>query len=92
MTFWLPQRVNDYRFRLAACAAGCVGVPGRYAMMGGVTSAAVITAMETVTAKQLLWSSTQFISHAPARVDFDIEVSLVAEGSRITQAQASSLR
>ena len=89
MTFWIPQRVDADRFRLPASKAGCVGVPGRYAMMGGVTSAAVITAMEEATGRQLLWSSTQFISHAPAEVDFDVQVSLLAEGGRITQAQGS---
>lgn len=87
MAFWIPKRVDDDRFRLLASQAGCVGVPGRYAMMGGVTSAAVITAMEEVTGRQLLWSTTQFISHAPAEVDFDIEVSMLAQGGRITQAQ-----
>ena len=58
-------------------------------MMGGVTSAAVITAMEEITGRQLLWSTTQFVSHAPAEVDFGIKVSLLAEGGRITQAQGS---
>ena len=58
-------------------------------MMGGVTSAAVVTAMEEVTGRQLLWSTTQFVSLAPAEVDFDIQVSLLAEGGRITQAQGS---
>ena len=57
--------------------------------MGGVTSAAVVTAMEEVTGRQLLWSTTQFVSLAPAEVDFDIQVSLLAEGGRITQAQGS---
>jgi len=89
MAFWVPQRISDNRFRLPASQAGCVGVPGRYAMMGGVTSAAVITAMEEIAGRQLLWSTTQFISHAPAEVDFDIQVSLLAEGGRITQAQGS---
>ena len=89
MTFWIPHRIDNDRFRLPASQAGCVGVPGRYAMMGGVTSAAVITAMEEVAGRQLLWSTTQFISHAPVEVDFDIQVSLLAEGGRITQAQGA---
>ena len=89
MSFWNPQPLGEKRYRLPATPAGCVGVPGRYAMMGGVTSAAVIAAMEDVTGKQLLWSSTQFVSHAPSEVDFDIEITLLAEGARITQAQGS---
>ena len=64
-------------------------MPGRYAMMGGVTSAAVVAAMEAMSGKQLLWSTTQFVSHAPAETDFDIEISLLAQGGRITQAQGS---
>ena len=89
MPFWIPYRVDHDRFRLPASQAGCVGVPGRYAMMGGVTSAAVITAMEEMTGRQLLWSTTQFVSHASAEVDFDIQISLLVEGGRITQAQGS---
>lgn len=89
MNFWTPERISEDEFRLNASAAGCVGVPGRYAMMGGVTSAAVITAMEVVTGKQLLWSTTQFISHAPSEVDFDIKIVLLTEGGRTVQARGS---
>ena len=85
MTFWIPHRLDDNRFRLSATQAGCVGIPGRYAMMGGVTNAAVVTAMEEITGRQLLWSTTQFVSHAPAEVDFDIRVSLLADGGSITR-------
>ena len=89
MTFWIPEAIEHNRYLLRASQAGCVGIPGRYAMMGGVTSAAAITAMEQTTGKQLLWSDTQFVSHAPAETDFDIEVNLLKEGGRTVQAQAT---
>ncbi len=89
MTFWTPEAIETDRYRLRATQAGCVGIPGRYAMMGGVTSAAAITAMEQATGKQLLWSTSQFVSHAPADTDFDIEVSVLKTGGRTTQARAT---
>lgn len=91
MTFWIPEAVEHNRYRLRASQSGCVGVPGRYAMMGGVTTGAVITAMEHYTGRQLLWSSSQFVAHAPAETDFDIELRIVAEGARLTQAQGTLL-
>ncbi len=88
MSFWIPVELGDNRYRLKAAAAACVGVPRRYAMMGGVTTGAVIYALEQASGKQLLWSSSQFVSHAPADTDFEIEVELLKEGRNITQARA----
>lgn len=58
-------------------------------MMGGVTSGAMVTAMEMTSGKRLIWSSTQFVSYAPAQTDFYFEIKLLAQGRRITQAQGS---
>lgn len=89
MTFWIPEAIAHNRYLLRASQAGCVGIPGRFAMMGGVTSAAAITAMELATGKQLLWSATQFVSPAPAKTDFRIEIEILKPGGRTTQAQAT---
>ena len=89
MSYWVPDQVDHNRFLLRANPAGCVGIPGRYAMMGGVTSGAVIDTLERFTGRPLIWSSTQFVSPAPAETDYQIHVEVLLEGRRTSQARGS---
>ena len=81
--FWLPVPVGGWRYRLPASDAACVGIPGRRAPMGGVTTGAAIEAMEQATGSALYWASSQFVSAAPTETDFEIEVLVVVTASRV---------
>ena len=87
--FWIPHAQSPARYRLAASEAACIGIPGRRAPMGGVTTAAAIHAMEHHTGKPLIWASSQFVSAAPTDTDFDIHVEVLGGSERRPQAKAT---
>ena len=89
MTFWIPEPLSDdqRQWRLNADTRGTVGSTGRKAMMGGVTTGAVLDAMERATGRDVLWMSAHFLSGAPAETDFAISLDILKTGRRITQAR-----
>ncbi len=87
--FWIPHSVAEGRYRLLASDAACVGIPGRTAPMGGVTTGAAIEAMEHATDCALVWSSAQFLRAAPVETDFAIDVEVVGGSERRPQARAT---
>ena len=91
--FWVPAPIPGEagRYRLAASEAACVGIPGRDAPMGGVTTGAAIEAMEHATGSSLLWATSQFVDRAPTETDFDIQVEIVGSGRRVQRARATLL-
>ncbi len=91
--FWIPEAVSGEpgRYRLAASEAACVGIPGRRAPMGGVTTGAAIEAMERATGQSLLWATAQFVDRAPTDTDFNIQVEVLGSGRRIQRARATLL-
>ena len=87
--FWQAETEAGGRFRLVASKAAYVGVPGRRAPMGGVTSGAAIDAMERETGKPLIWATSHFLHPAPTETDFEIAVEIVGGGNRTPQARAT---
>ena len=87
--FWIPHALSAGHYRLPASEAACIGIPGRRAPMGGVTTAAAIHAMEDCTGKPLIWASSQFVNAAPTDTDFDIEVQILGGSERRPQARAT---
>ena len=89
--FWVPEALpeREGRYRLVASEAACVGIPGRRAPRGGVTTAAAIDAREQATGCALHWASSQFVSAAPTDTDFEIEVELVAGGRQVQRVRAT---
>ncbi len=87
--FWIPRALGPARYHLAASEAACIGIPGRRAPMGGVTTAAAIHAMEHHTGKSLIRASSQFVDAAPTDTDFDIHVEILGGSARRPQARAT---
>ena len=88
--FWVPEATETAgRYRLNASDAACVGIPGRRAPMGGVTTAATVEALEHATGRSLLWATAQFIAPAPVETDFEIRVEVVGDGRRVQRARAT---
>ena len=46
MPFWIPEPIGIDRYRLRASDEAVVGIPGRKAVLGGVTSGAAVAAAE----------------------------------------------
>ena len=92
--FWVPEAEAgaEGRYRLVASEAACIGIPGRHAPMGGVTTGAAIEAMEHATGKSLIWATAQFLNPAPTDEDFEIHVEVLGGGSRTPQARATLLK
>ena len=91
--FWVPEAVpgTEGLYRLTASDAACVGIPGRRAPMGGVTTGAAIEAMELATNRSLFWATSQFVEPAPTETDFDIRVDVVGRGRSVQRARATLL-
>ena len=87
--FWVPHLQSPGHYRLAASEAACIGIPGRRAPMGGVTTAAAIQAMEHHVGKALIWASSQFVRAAPTDTDFGIHVEALGGSERRPQARAT---
>ena len=58
------------------------------ALHGGCGFGAVIEAMVASSGRPLVWATAQFVSHAAAGSVLDLDVDLVVQGHRVTQARA----
>ncbi|WP_291076960.1 thioesterase family protein [Hyphomonas sp.] len=88
--FWVPtQSATDRdRFTYTVPQAACVGPYESQFLMGGVSMAACIHALETATGLPLLWATVQFAGATGLGSDLDIAVTRLAEGRSATQAVA----
>lgn len=74
-------------FRLRITNRLCVGPPGNVFMFGGVGLAAAVIAAERVTARNVIWSSAQFLSYARIGDTLDLSVEVLSAGRNITQVR-----
>jgi acyl-CoA thioesterase II len=89
-TFWIPtQSAGDpNRFEFVARQSACAGPPERQFLMGGVSMAAGVHALETAIGRPLLWATAQFAGGATLNSCIDLTVRTLAEGRTVTQAVA----
>lgn len=88
--FWVPtQSISDRdRFTYAVPQAACVGPHESQFLMGGVSMAACIHALQVATELPLLWATVQFAGATGLNADTDINITRLAEGRSATQAMA----
>jgi len=89
MTFWVPEPIDGDRYRLRASEDAVVGIPGRQAVLGGVTSGAAVAAAEHLTGMSLIAASTQFLAPALRGRDFELEVTVLSASKRTAQARVA---
>jgi len=75
-------------FRLTAGQSLCVGDPQRRFVMGGVSFAAAIDALEQASARPLIWASAQFLAAAAPEAALEIVPKIASAGGKISQAEA----
>jgi hypothetical protein len=59
------------------------------ALQGGIGMGIAVDALESVTGRQAIWSTAQYLSYAEPPGEIDIKLSLEVVGHRITQARAT---
>lgn len=59
------------------------------ALQGGIGMGIAVDALESVTGRQAIWSTAQYLSYAEPPGEIDIKLSLDVVGHRITQARAT---
>ena len=90
-TFFEPKPTEDpNRFCLEVTQPALVGPPERQFLMGGVSLASAICAMEQAADRPLIWAAAQFLSGGGPNDVVDIEVALPVIGGKITQARTTS--
>ena len=89
-TFWIPTQSTEdpNRFEFVARQSACAGPPDRQFLMGGVSMAAGVHALETAIGRPLLWATAQFAGGATLNSRIDITVRKLAEGRTVVQAVA----
>ena len=60
--------------------------PGKF-LFGGCGLGAALVALEAASGRPTVWSTAQYLSYAPTHSVLDLEVTLAAEGRRITQGR-----
>ncbi len=60
--------------------------PGRF-LFGGCGLGAALVALEAASGRPTVWSTAQYLSYAPVHSVLDLEVTLAAEGRRVTQGR-----
>lgn len=86
--FSLQETTNPRKFLLHAGPEVCVGPSNWRFMFGGVGLAAAVVAMERVSSRQLICATAHFLAPVPLGASVQFDVDTLAEGRRITQAQA----
>lgn len=88
--FWVPSQsaVDPDRFTYTVPQAACVGPYESQFLMGGVSMAACIHALQVATDLPLLWATVQFAGATGLGADLDIHITRFAEGRSATQAVA----
>ncbi len=89
--FWSPvQSPEDpTHFHLDVTNLCCVGPADVQFLMGGVSTAAVIDAMEQATGRPLFWATVQFVGGATLGDRVDIKVDLPERQGRVLQLGAT---
>lgn len=89
MPFWIPEPIGSDRYRLHASDDAVVGIPGRQAVLGGVTSGAAVAAAEQMTGMSLIAASTQFLAPALPGREFELDVTVLSASKRTAQARVT---
>lgn len=66
---------------------GCVGPLGQMFLMGGVTLAAGIGALERATGRPLLWATAQFLSYVREGEELQLRAEIPLAGRNVTHAR-----
>ncbi len=91
LPFYEPTPTDDpLRFRLEVTADALAGKSDRLFLMGGVSLASAICAMEQAADRPLIWAAAQFLSGGGPNDVVDIDVELPVIGGKITQARTTS--
>ncbi len=89
--FYQPVATDDpKRFQLPVTSDVLVGPPERQFLMGGVSLASAICAMEWAADRPLIWAAAQFLSSGGPGETVEIDVELPVVGGKVTQARATS--
>ena len=78
------------RFRLEVPQPALVGPADRQFLMGGVSLASAICAMEQAADRPLIWAAAQFLSGGGPNDVVNIDVELPVIGGKVTQARSTS--
>ncbi|MDJ0787976.1 MAG: thioesterase family protein [Myxococcota bacterium] len=91
LPFYAPEPTADpRRFRLRVVDAVQVGPPERQFLMGGVSLAAALVALEQVTGRPVQWATAQYLSFAPPGSEVELEVEVPVSGRSVTQGRVTS--
>jgi acyl-CoA thioesterase II len=77
---------HPHRFTLPVTSSLC-SFSGN--LFGGAALGAGIEAMELATGRSVLWATAQYVSFTPADTTVDLQVTLAAAGSVVTQARVT---
>jgi acyl-CoA thioesterase len=61
--------------------------PGNF-LFGGCGLGAAVVALEEASGRPTIWATAQYLSHAKTHSTLDLEVTLAAQGGRVTQGRA----
>jgi acyl-CoA thioesterase len=81
----MEERGDPLHWRLEVVPE--VTTPGNF-LFGGCGLGAALVALEAASGRPTVWSTAQYLSYAPTGSVLDLEVTLAAEGHRVTQARA----
>jgi acyl-CoA thioesterase-2 len=80
----LERRGDDLHWRLRVDPE--LTTPGKF-LFGGCGLGAALVALEAASGRPTVWATAQYLSYAPTHSVLDLEVTLAAEGRRITQGR-----
>jgi acyl-CoA thioesterase len=80
----MAQAGDDLHWRLTVVPELCT--PGDF-LFGGCGLGAALAAVDRASGRRVVWSTAQYLSYAPTHSVVDLEVTLAAVGSRVTQAR-----